>query len=123
MGNKIITLERIVLSLIAILFIIYWFYLNKNLNTAVTLIEKTKLEIDSAQRTITGVAKNLSGFNIKAQQTQNQLNFLNRQRDSLSLVLTNKIYEDKWILQKYVEQLSINKAQHDSIAMLIKKFE
>ena len=123
MENKIITFAHVVIFLIAILFILSWFSLNKNLNTAVNKLEQTKLQLDSAQRTISNVIKNLSEINIAAQQTENQLKFLNHQRDSLSVAFTDKIYTDKWMLQKYVAQLAINKAQHDSIALLINKFQ
>ena len=123
MENKIITFAHVVIFLIAILFILSWFSLNKNLNTAVNKLEQTKLQLDSAQRTISNVIKNLSEINIAAQQTENQLKFLNHQRDSLSVAFTDKIYTDKWMLQKYVAQLAINRAQHDSIALLINKFQ
>ena len=123
MENKIITFAHVVIFLIAILFILSWFSLNKNLNTAVNKLEQTKLQLDSAQRTISNVVKNLSEINIAAQQTENQLKFLNYQRDSLSVAFTDKIYTDKWMLQKYVAQLAINRAQHDSIALLINKFQ
>ena len=123
MENKIITFAHVVIFLIAILFILSWFSLNKNLNTAVNKLEQTKLQLDSAQRTISNVVKNLSEINIAAQQTENQLKFLNHQRDSLSVAFTDKIYTDKWMLQKYVAQLGINRAQHDSIALLINKFQ
>ena len=123
MENKIITFAHVVIFLIAILFILSWFSLNKNLNTAVNKLEQTKLQLDSAQRTISNVIKNLSEINIAAQQTENQLKFLNHQRDSLSVAFTDKIYTDKWMLQKYVAQLAINRVQHDSIALLINKFQ
>ena len=123
MENKIITFAHVVIFLIAILFILSWFSLNKNLNTAVNKLEQTKLQLDSAQRTISNVIKNLSDIKIAAQQTENQLKFLNHQRDSLSVAFTDKIYTDKWMLQKYVAQLAINRAQHDSIALLINKFQ
>ena len=123
MENKIITFAHVVIFLIAILFILSWFSLNKNLNTAVNKLEQIKLQLDSAQRTISNVIKNLSEINIAAQQTENQLKFLNHQRDSLSVAFTDKIYTDKWMLQKYVAQLGINRAQHDSIALLINKFQ
>lgn len=123
MENKIITFAHVVIFLIAILFILSWFSLNKNLNTAVNKLEQIKLQLDSAQRTISNVVKNLSDINIAAQQTENQLKFLNHQRDSLSVAFTDKIYTDKWMLQKYVAQLAINRAQHDSIALLINKFQ
>ena len=123
MENKIITFAHVVIFLIAILFILSWFSLNKNLNTAVNKLEQIKLQLDSAQRTISNVIKNLSEINIAAQQTENQLKFLNHQRDSLSVAFTDKIYTDKWMLQKYVAQLAINRAQHDSIALLINKFQ
>ena len=123
MENKIITFAHVVIFLIAILFILSWFSLNKNLNTAVNKLEQIKLQLDSAQRTISNVIKNLSDIKIAAQQTENQLKFLNHQRDSLSVAFTDKIYTDKWMLQKYVAQLAINRAQHDSIALLINKFQ
>jgi len=123
MENKNLTTERVALTLIVFFLILSMFFSNSNLNIAVNKIEKAKLEIDSAQRAITSVVKDLSDLSNTAQQTQIQLTFLKQQRDSLSIAFTDKIYADKWMLQKYVEQLSINKAQHDSIALLIKKFE
>ena len=123
MENKNLTTERVALTLIVFFLILSVFFSNSNLNNAVNKIEKAKLEIDSAQRAITSVVKDLSDLSNTAQQTQIQLTFLKQQRDSLSIAFTDKIYADKWMLQKYVEQLSINKAQHDSIALLIKKFE
>jgi len=123
MENKNLTTERVALTLIVFFLILSVFFSNSNLNIAVNKIEKAKLEIDSAQRAITSVVKDLSDLSNTAQQTQIQLTFLKQQRDSLSIAFTDKIYADKWMLQKYVEQLSINKAQHDSIALLIKKFE
>jgi len=123
MENKNLTTERVALTLIVFFLILSMFFSNSNLNNAVNKIEKAKLEIDSAQRAITSVVKDLSDLSNTAQQTQIQLTFLKQQRDSLSIAFTDKIYADKWMLHKYVEQLSINKAQHDSIALLIKKFE
>lgn len=123
MENKNLTTERVALTLIVFFLILSVFFSNSNLNIAVNKIEKAKLEIYSAQRAITSVVKDLSDLSNTAQQTQIQLTFLKQQRDSLSIAFTDKIYADKWMLQKYVEQLSINKAQHDSIALLIKKFE
>jgi len=123
MENKNLTTERVALTLIVFFLILSMFFSNSNLNNAVNKIEKAKLEIDSAQRAITSVVKDLSDLSNTAQQTQIQLTFLKQQRDSLSIAFTDKIYADKWMLQKYVEQLSINKMQHDSIALLIKKFE
>lgn len=123
MENKNLTTERVALTLIVFFLILSMFFSNSNLNIAVNKIEKAKLEIDSAQRAITSVVKDLSDLSNTAQQTQIQLTFLKQQRDSLSIAFTDKIYADKWMLQKYVEQLSINKMQHDSIALLIKKFE
>jgi|GEM_PF-1298641 len=123
MENKNLTTERVALTLIVFFLILSTFFSNSNLNNAVNKIEKAKLEIDSAQRAITSVVKDLSDLSNTAQQTQIQLTFLKQQRDSLSIAFTDKIYADKWMLHKYVEQLSINKAQHDSIALLIKKFE
>jgi len=123
MENKNLTTERVALTLIVFFLILSMFFSNSNLNIAVNKIEKAKLEIDSAQRAITSVVKDLSDLSNTAQQTQIQLTFLKQQRDSLSIAFTDKIYADKWMLHKYVEQLSINKAQHDSIALLIKKFE
>lgn len=123
MENKNLTTERVALTLIVFFLILSTFFSNSNLNNAVNKIEKAKLEIDSAQRAITSVVKDLSDLSNTAQQTQIQLTFLKQQRDSVSIAFTDKIYADKWMLHKYVEQLSINKAQHDSIALLIKKFE
>ena len=123
MENKNLTTERVALTLIVFFLILSMFFSNSNLNNAVNKIEKAKLEIDSAQRAITSVVKDLSDLSNTAQQTQIQLTFLKQQRDSLSIAFTDKIYADKWMLHEYVEQLSINKAQHDSIALLIKKFE
>jgi len=123
MENKNLTTERVALTLIVFFLILSMFFSNSNLNIAVNKIEKAKLEIDSAQRAITSVVKDLSDLSNTAQQTQIQLTFLKQQRDSLSIAFTDKIYADKWMLHKYVEQLSINKAQNDSIALLIKKFE
>ena len=123
MENKNLTTERVALTLIVFFLILSVFFSNSNLNIAVNKIEKAKLEIYSAQRAITSVVKDLSDLSNTAQQTQIQLTFLKQQRDSLSIAFTDKIYADKWMLQKYVEQLSINKMQHDSIALLIKKFE
>lgn len=123
MENKNLTTERVALTLIVFFLILSTFFSNSNLNNAVNKIEKAKLEIDSAQRAITSVVKDLSDLSNTAQQTQIQLTFLKQQRDSLSIAFTDKIYADKWMLHEYVEQLSINKAQHDSIALLIKKFE